>query len=56
MSKKFKLREDLSIYFFGHKLFRIECVEGEKMKFEQALKAMREGKYASLNGRDFRNE
>lgn len=27
MSKKFKLREDLSIDFLGHKLFRIECVE-----------------------------
>lgn len=26
------------------------------MRFEDALKAMREGKYASLNGRDFRIE
>ena len=32
MSKKFKLREDLGIDFFGRKLFRIECVEEIKSK------------------------
>ena len=27
MAEYYKLREDLSIEFFGHKLFRIECIK-----------------------------